>query len=296
LNYSEDIKRSIEYIEMHIKEELTAEEIAKHIGYSVFHFCRVFSLCKDIPIMDYIRKRRLSLARWELLSERKIIDIALDYGFITSSGFSKSFRREFGYSPSLYIARMNGCINSKKSINIGGYIMNPVFIKKQSFKVAGYGIETNIESGYTKDIAAYWETYSGENLECKMYKQLNPPKHGEVGLCIPSSNNSNVTYLLGVIVDDFSRVTSDMLTAELPEAEYAVFTTPPVDTTKTDTYNENPLSEAVKATWKYIFEEWFPESGYVFDESKTDFEFYDERCHFRPDSVMDIYIPVIKKL
>ena len=218
----------------------------------------------------------------------------MEFGFQTASGFSKAFRKEFGYSPTLYIARM-ALWDPNNTSNIGGFIMNPVFMKKSAFKVAGYGIETNIESNYTKDVAAYWETYTGENLESKMYKQLNPPKHGEVGICIPSSESGNVKYLLGVIVEDFLEVTEDMITAQVPEADYMVFTTPPVDLSDEST-DDNVFSNIVKSTWKYIFEEWFPNSEYVFDEEKNDFEFYDERCHARPDSTMDIYVPVKKKL
>lgn len=228
MNYSNDIERCIEYIEEHIKEEISTKDIARHIGYSVYHFCRVFCLCNGIPVMDYVRGRRLSLARCELLNDMKIIDVAMEFGFQTASGFSKAFRKEFGYSPTLYIARM-ALWDPNNTSNIGGFIMNPVFMKKSAFKVAGYGIETNIESNYTKDVAAYWETYTGENLESKMYKQLNPPKHGEVGICIPSSESGNVKYLLGVIVEDFLKVTEDMITAQVPEADYMVFTTPPVD-------------------------------------------------------------------
>lgn len=297
LKYSDTIKSSIEYIEAHIKEELTINKLAENAGYSVFHFCRVFSLCQGIPVVDYIRKLRLSRARGELLLDKKIIDIALDYGFETPSGFSKAFRKEFGYSPTVYIKRMKSWSKNKLITHIGGSDMNPIYIKKPAFKVAGYGIKTNIASGYTKDIAAYWDTYTGENLESKMYEQLNPPKHGEIGICIPSSNNGNITYLFGVIVDDFSNVTSDMITAEIPEAEYAVFTTPSINNVTTaETYDADPLSEAVKQTWKYIFEEWFQNSDYVFDESKYDFEFYDERCHGLENAVMDIYVPIKKKL
>ncbi|WP_440962379.1 GyrI-like domain-containing protein [Paenibacillus nitricinens] len=43
-----------------------------------------------------------------------------------------------------------------------------------------------------------------------------------------------------------------------------------------------------------MFEEWFKDSGYDYDDSKLDFEFYDERCHSRPDTVMEIYVPVKK--
>lgn len=98
------------------------------------------------------------------------------------------------------------------------------YYKKSAFKVAGYGIKTNItNSNYTKDIASFWSNYNGENLESKMYKILNPPKHGEVGLCVPANGESgDAVYLLGVIVDNFNNVTNEMITVEVPEATYAV--------------------------------------------------------------------------
>ncbi|MNI61851.1 Bacterial transcription activator, effector binding domain [compost metagenome] len=88
----------------------------------------------------------------------------------------------------------------------------------------------------------------------------------------------------------FSRVTDEMITVDVPEAGYAVFTTPPVDTSEGKAQEE--FVQTIKSTWKYIFEEWFPGSGYVYDEGKLNFEFYDERCHSRVDTVMEIYVPV----
>lgn len=290
MHYDQALRRSLDLIEANLKEDLTAERIAAHAGYSVYHFSRLFAAVTGVSVMDYVRLRRLTLTRTELLCGRKIIDVALDYGYETAGGFSKAFRKEFGYSPAAYIARMG--VRSIPHTTERGVIMHPVIKTLPAFKVAGYGIKTNVTAGFMKDIAAYWDTYTGENLESKMYAQLKPPKHGEVGLCIPSSEDGSMFYLLGVIVDDFSRVTPDMLTAEVPRAEYAVFTTPPVDLTDADKRTDDPLSVAVKTAWKYIFEEWFPSSGYAYDESKLDFEFYDERCHGLPNSVMEIYVPV----
>ncbi|WP_264370913.1 helix-turn-helix domain-containing protein [Paenibacillus sabinae] len=62
-----------------------------------------------VPVMEYIRKRRLSLASVELYKGRKIIDIAFDYGYETQSGFTKAFRKEYGYNPTQYAVRMAGC-------------------------------------------------------------------------------------------------------------------------------------------------------------------------------------------
>ena len=291
MNYQQDVRRSLDYIEEHIKENLSAEVIANRAGYSVFHFCRIFKAEQQITLMDYIRKRRLSLARQQLLTDEKIIEIAINYGYDTASGFTKAFHKEFGYSPSKYLARMKFYVPIT-SYNIEGGTMEPTIVKKPAFKVAGYGIKTNIEGSFTKDIAAYWTNYSGENLETKMYDQLKPPKHGEVGVCITSPDEKNVTYLLGVIVNDFSKATADMMTVRVPAATYAFFTSPPADNSD---YGGDALGKSIRDTWKYIFEEWFEKSGYVFDESKVDYEFYDERCHFLKDSVMEIYIPVKKK-
>ncbi|WP_042201854.1 AraC family transcriptional regulator [Paenibacillus camerounensis] len=291
MNYSKDIERCIDYIEANIKENLAAEEIAAVAGYSLYHFCRVFSLCREMTVMEYVRSRKLSLAAVELFSGRSVTEIALDYGFETPGGFTKAFRKAYGYNPSQYAARMAGYLQKGPEFELGGYLMNPVFVRKPAFKAAGYGIATNVtDSSYTRDIASFWSQYEGENLEDQMYSLLNPPRHGEVGLCVPANGDGNAVYLLGVIVDDFSRVTPDMLTVEVPAAEYAVFTTPPVDGTADG--DPDVFVQVIRSTWKYIFEEWFPASGYAFDEDKQDFEFYDERCHSRVDTVMEIYIPV----
>lgn len=80
-----------------------------------------------------------------------------------------------------------------------------------------------------------------------------------------------------------------MYTLEVPKATYAVFTTPTVE-------DEN-FVVSIEGTWKYILEEWLPNSDYEIDDSKLDFEFYDERCHpWEYEKLsMDIYVPIIKK-
>lgn len=64
-----------------------------------------------------------------------------------------------------------------------------------------------------------------------MYRIIEPSKYGEVVIYIPSRDEDGETiYLLGVIVDDFKRAIDDMMMIDIPETTYAVFTTPPVDT------------------------------------------------------------------
>lgn len=294
MHYRQAVEKAVAFIDTHIQEALSARQIADAVGYSVWHFCRVFAENKGLPLMEYVRIRRLSAARAALGSGRRIIDVALDYGYETPSGFAKMFKSTFGYSPSTYAARISaGCQTA--AIRTGGMDLKPYFIQKEAFRVAGYGIQTEKAGRFTKDMAAYWAAYTDEeNLEEKLYALLDPPMHGEFGVRATDAAGESV-YLLAVLATESKRIPPDMLTVEIPKAEYAVFTTPPVDLTRPVSKPYDMLVDAVRDMWKYILELWLPASAYAFDESKIDFEFYDERCHIRPDATAEIYVPVVKR-
>jgi len=92
----------IQYIDVHIKEEITINEIADMTGYSANHIYKIFKIYSPYPIMEYIRRKKLYAAANEMHTGRKIYDIALDYGYETPAGFYKAFKAIYGYSPSEY--------------------------------------------------------------------------------------------------------------------------------------------------------------------------------------------------
>ena len=93
------VKTSLEYIEQNLKTIITAEELANMEGYSLWHYCRIFSQATGQTVAAYICKRRLDRATGEIVGGRRAIDVALDYGFDTYAGFYKAFVREYGRSP-----------------------------------------------------------------------------------------------------------------------------------------------------------------------------------------------------
>ncbi|MCZ2991647.1 helix-turn-helix transcriptional regulator, partial [Acinetobacter baumannii] len=94
--YKEIIKKSIEYIENHLHEELTTERVASHSAVSMYHFHRIFQRYVGMSVTDYIRKRRLTHAAQVLVStERAVIDIAVQYGFSSQEAFTRAFKRMF---------------------------------------------------------------------------------------------------------------------------------------------------------------------------------------------------------
>lgn len=91
----------INYIEENIYNEINYEEVAKIMGVSVFHFQRLFSFLTGIPVAEYIRCRKMTLAGFDIQkSNEKIIDIAFKYRYESHSSFSRAFQLFHGVTPS----------------------------------------------------------------------------------------------------------------------------------------------------------------------------------------------------
>ena len=293
MNYRACIQASLDYIEDHLKDDLTAETLARVAGFSPYHYYRVFQAYVGKPVMEYIRCRRLAYAVVELAQGRRILDIALDYGFETHNGFSKAFRKVYGCSPERYRLHGSGQVPVKVDLSLfaqyqlrGAIVMEPQIVTKPAFKVAGYELKTTTRDGMNnQEIPAFWGRMTEERLDL-LHNQLPSVGAAELGMCFPlDPANGDFSYVIAVEISDFNGVPADLFTAEIPEATYAIFTTLATD-------GEENIAAAIQGTWKYIHETWFPTSGYEFAEGKADFEFYP--CT-NPAEKVRIYIPVVKK-
>ncbi|MBU3102068.1 MULTISPECIES: HD domain-containing protein [Clostridium] len=103
MKYKNAIFECIEYIEENIKEELTIELLANEVGYSVYHFSRIFTEQMGMPLMEYVRERRLICASKYIFDGKKILDVSIEFGFKTHSGFSKAFKKKFGFTPTQHV-------------------------------------------------------------------------------------------------------------------------------------------------------------------------------------------------
>jgi AraC-like DNA-binding protein len=90
----------IQYIDAHVKDDISITEIANMVGYSANHIYKLFKVYSPYPIMEYIRRMKLYHAANEMYTGRKIYDIALDFGYETPAGFYKAFKNVFGCPPS----------------------------------------------------------------------------------------------------------------------------------------------------------------------------------------------------
>ena len=84
-------------------EALTLHSLAQRPGYSEFHMTKQFKAIIGMPLRTYLRTRRLAFALLEVRdTDRRLLDIALDYGFSSHEAFTRAFRAEYGRTPADY--------------------------------------------------------------------------------------------------------------------------------------------------------------------------------------------------
>lgn len=114
-NYEFVIKQTIMYIEEHLHESLTLEDIARQSNFSKFHFHRIFQSSAGMTITEYIRMRRLANASVALLySNERILDIALYYQFESQESFTRAFKKIYKLPPGQYRRLMSDVIKNKE--------------------------------------------------------------------------------------------------------------------------------------------------------------------------------------
>lgn len=297
MDYRACIQRSIDYIEEHLQDGIGLDALAALAGFSPYHYCRVFQYSVGISVMDYVRQRRMAHAAAELVAGQRVLDVAVKYGFDTHAGFTRAFRKALGLTPERYRSLGTGRVPAKADLvklveyDIrGGVIMQPKVVFRPSCKIAGFELQTAADGSNTREIPAFWDRYFAENWCSVLHQEISPGSHADLGVCFPAdAATGRFSYVIGVEVENYDRVRAELFRAELPAATYAVFTTPPADRANGE------FSRAIQGTWQYIWDEWFPASGYEYPAGAVDFELYDERSSGVTGLVMDIYVPIQRK-
>lgn len=97
---SDLVKKSIDYIQQHIDETISIEDVANHFHFSKYHFSRVFKAETGESLYGFIKRLRMeqSAVRLKLEKDKFITDIGNDYGY-SSSNYSSAFRKHHHISP-----------------------------------------------------------------------------------------------------------------------------------------------------------------------------------------------------
>ncbi|WHY96590.1 AraC family transcriptional regulator [Peribacillus simplex] len=281
---------AIKFIEENLTNEIDFKEVARLAYCSEYHFKRMFSFLAGISLSEYIRRRRLTLAAFELKDNNiKVIDIAIKYGYSSPDSFARAFQHLHGITPSE--ARSNGHslkayppMSFQLSIK-GGSEMNYRIEEKEAFRIIGIKKRVPIIfNGVNPEIASMWKSLDEKTInELKNLSNVEP-----LGLLSASANFSEgrleekgeLDHYIGAAT---TRECPDNLTQlEVDASTWAVFEA------------VGPFPETLQNVWGRIYSEWFPSSNYEQREG-PEILWNENKDITSPTFRSEIWIPVLKK-
>lgn len=193
-----NIQRAVDFLEDHILDALSAQIIASKAHMSSFHFQRIFSVICGMPLGEYIRNRRLTLAGAEVIStSEKIADIAFKYGYETHESFSRAFTRFHHVSP--MTARSHGVVNSLAKISIQSILEGSMTMER--LRERGYSVKENGTVYYTWDMEKTITWFEDVLGWYGAVESKNEEGRGEYGCLLPMPGelvNLNITVFNGI--------------------------------------------------------------------------------------------------
>lgn len=255
MEWLKNLSNAIDYIENNLDKTISYEEAASIACCSTYYFQRMFSYVAGTPLSEYIRRRRMTQAAFDLQSSnQRVLDIALKYGYTSPTSFNRAFQSVHGISPAAAKNKGN-VLNAYPPIRFsvqvtGGMAMHYRIEDKEAIRIAGVRIplSEDMESNQ-KAVPAFWEKvlHGGQfPIICSL---ANQPQQGVLGITA-YQNPGQIYYYIGVITD--KPVPRGMSEYHIPAAAWAVFE------------SCGPFKESIQNIFKRFLTEWLPFSGYVY--------------------------------
>lgn len=284
MTWLEGLQKALLYIENNLEEKLEIEAIARVANVSIFHFQRTFTILTEIPVGEYIRRRRLSLAGQRLLHSRdKIIDIAFRYGYDTPEAFTKAYRRQHGVTPS-ETRRGIGSLKIYNPLVIqvqlkGAEPMKVKVVEKEAFTIAGMKKSYSFkEEENLREIPKLWEEVNKNGTVNELLMLPMGEIAGVLGVCVEESEavGKDMDYWIAVATEVNSETYNQLV---ISASKWAVFEV------------HGPMPQSMQKVWKQIYSEWMPSSGYQ-QAGSISFERYTDDDPSSENCYSEIWIPI----
>ncbi len=254
----ERLNQALDHIEDRLRGDLEAAELARITMTSEYHFRRLFSALAGMPLSEYVRRRRLTVAGAEVLAgERSLLEIAVRYGYGSGEAFARAFRAVHGVGPG-EARRTGAALRSQPRMSFrlvveGNSTMRYRVVEKEAFRVIGRGTRVPlVHEGENPAIAAHIRSIGQEALDRLALLSDGEPQ-GVVSAVTHLSESreegAELDYWHGVVSG--AGVPDGFDALDVPAGTWAVFE------------DEGPLPQAIQYLWRDVFTQWFPSNPYA---------------------------------
>ena len=281
MEWIERLNHAIDYIEEHLTKEIEYEQLGRIACCSAYHFQRMSTYMAGVPLSEYIRRRKMSLAAVDLQGgDAKIIDVAAKYGYSSPTAFNRAFQSVHGIAPSA--VKSEGV--SVKSfpplvfkITVKGVEeMNYRIETKDAFRVIGVSqpLHRELEKNFAV-VPTMWQTAATDGTVQKLAALMDAEPMGLLGVSA-CGEEEDWKYFIAV---SSTKPAGEFEEYTVPAATWAVFA-------------GEGTNLSIQDLEQRIVTEWLPTSGYEYGNA-PDIEVY-----LNPDpqnAKFEVWIPVVKR-
>jgi len=277
MNWAERMNAVIGRIEEDLTGDVHIQELAEMVCMSPYHFQTLFACMTDMPLGEYVRRRRMSCAAAELQNGAKVLDTALRYGYQSPTAFNRAFRQVHGIAPSEA---------QKKGAKLKSYPPLHFQITVKGAEEMNYRIETKEAftalvkkrlfslEGCFDAVPKFWEEYCA----------APPAVTGCLGICEdPSDGSGAFAYMIGDKCEPDAPIPEGYERVTIPAFTWAVFEA------------EGQLPEDLQKLNRRIFTEWLPGNAEYSMAAGWNIEAYDMEPSDGGASRFALWIPVKRK-
>jgi len=273
---------ALAYLEAHLTEEIDYERAAQIACCSVYHFQRMFAYLAGVPLSEYLRRRRMTLAAVDLqaMPESRIVDIALKWGYASPTAFNRAFQSVHGVAPS---AVRGGGVSVKSFAPIrfhitikGAEAMDYRIEKREAFRVVGISrpLEREIEKNF-ETVPSLWQQAAMNGTIAALAAKMDGELKGLMGISACGAQEE-WRYYIAVASTAPAEGFEEYV---VPAADWAVF-------------SGRGTSQSIQKLEQRIVTQWLPASGYEYADGP------DVELYLSPDpqnAVYEVWIPVTKR-
>ncbi|PWU03156.1 MAG: hypothetical protein C5B53_00820 [Candidatus Melainabacteria bacterium] len=289
MDYSASIQSAIDFMEENLFEDIAPADVADRVGFSEYHFHRIFHGMLAESVAAYIRKRRIfETARLLRTTDKSIYELASLARFDSRDSYTRAFKKIYKVSPGEFRRLKSKGWDFQKT---------PITKKMLQHLKEGITLEPRLETREVQHVVGLAASYQDERpREVETLWKFLLERKGEISAVKPGfalgvfladhpfvvrRPRDTYVYLAGLPVTSLENIPNGMCSCTIPAGQYAVFTHKgPVDT--------------VMHSINYIWGTWIPNNlEHYRHVNGPDFELYGPRFDQKTRTgELDMYVPV----
>jgi AraC family transcriptional regulator len=285
MEFLQRLDAALEYIEANLAGEISFEQAAKLACCSTYYFQRMFSYMAGIPVSEYIRRRRMSAAAFDLRDEAaKVSEIAAKYGYKSPTAFNRAFQSVHGVAPSAVWGK-EALLTTYPRLHFHIAVTGTERLKyrietRGPLRVVGVrmGLAPDMEQNFGA-IPEFWRKAKNDGTLGEIAKLMTEDSRAMLGVTL-YYGPEDIGYTIGAA--SAAPVPAGMVECEIPAATWAVF--PCV----------GPAPAAFQELYRRFYTEWLPVSDYAYTNG-PDLEVYTDAAITAPTYQCELWMAVTKK-